>query len=91
MDDVDKDALQTAIALRFGVRTACCGCCNNSHLVPFENSKDVLRCSHHFKDVPSDGLCDEFRLKRLRGRAAKMIMFDEVSLVPDKPWRNILT
>ena len=90
MDNEEKKALKTALSLRFGVKDACCGYCWHSHLVPFENAKDVLRCSHICADVTSDGLCDGYRPKRLRGRAAEMIMMDEVSF-PDKPWRNILT
>lgn len=92
MTPEEKRSVQVALSLKYGVKKAACSCCAHKGVrVMGDLPKDTYRllCLRTNERVKSDDVCPDYQPPRLRGRAAEMIMMDEVSF-PDKPWRNLL-
>lgn len=91
MQTSDKKSLQVALSLKYGVKKPqCCCCCHEElRMVGEMREEPQILCALTKEIVPFDGVCPGYEPPRLKGRRMEVLMFDEISPVPENHWRHL--
>lgn len=65
-ENKDKKALQTAIALRTGIKNARCAVCSRWTALPIDDVEGNMYCLTNFGKRDDDDFCSEFKPKGIK-------------------------